>query len=235
MDPWHEMGRSFIEGRGLAPEALGAWVIPILVTIVAREISRGMAASVFGDKAPRREGRLSLNPLCHISVFGTLLLPTLLVLVKAPVILTWGKSSPVQFDRLKPRRLGIIGVALTGLMLHLLLASISVALTFLVPQKGWVDQNVENLLTLNISLFIFNILPILPLDGGRILWALLPQPLDKIYVSSEGWGLPILLLLVVILPLISFVLGAESFNLLKTIIGLPTEAITHMIKEWVIR
>lgn len=93
----------------------------------------------------------------------------------------------------------------------------------------------ENLLTLNISLFIFNILPILPLDGGRILWALLPQPLDKIYVSSEGWGLPILLLLVVILPLISFVLGAESFNLLKTIIGLPTEAITHTIKEWVIR
>ena len=171
-----------------------AWVIPVFLAITLHEAAHGFAAWMFGDDTARRAGRLTLNPLKHIDRFGTLILPALLLLIKSPVIFGYAKPVPVQFARLSPPRLGGVIVALAGVFVNALLAygaalGLHLEVWVTPEQAPWLYMNLYRAIIINAVLIIFNLLPILPLDGGRVVQLLLPQPLARGYAKLERIGI----------------------------------------------
>jgi Zn-dependent protease len=169
---------------------ISIWAIPALIAISFHEASHGYVAHLLGDDTAWRLGRVSFNPLVHIDPFGTVVLPVMLLLLRAPFLFGYAKPVPVNFRALRYPRVGTILVAAAGPGMNLLLAAIA-ALAFhtvgYVPALGaqWLAANLRNALILNVILAIFNLLPVPPLDGGRILVALLQAPwLARFPVSS---------------------------------------------------
>jgi len=161
---------------------ISIWAIPAVIAITFHEASHGYVAHVLGDDTAWRLGRVSFNPLVHIDPFGTVVLPVMLLLLHAPFLFGYAKPVPVNFRALRYPRMGTILVAAAGPGMNLLLAAIA-ALAFhivgYVPAPGaqWMAANLRNALILNVILAIFNLLPVPPLDGGRILVAVLPGTL----------------------------------------------------------
>lgn len=155
---------------------------------------------------------MSFNPLVHIDPFGTVVLPVVLLLLRSPFLFGYAKPVPVNFRALRHPRMGTILVAAAGPGMNLLLATIA-ALGFhivgYVPAPGaqWLAANLKNALLLNVILAIFNLLPILPLDGGRILVGVLPGSLARLLSRAEPYGLLILIGLIFLLPLLAAQLG----------------------------
>lgn len=171
--------------------------IPILLAITLHEAAHGYVALYYGDDTAKRLGRISLNPVKHIDLIGTILLPGFLFLIGAPVLFGYAKPVPVNFSRLKnPNRDSMI-VAGAGPTMNLALAFISaflMHLLFLFPQGA--EEVLKEMLTLslfiNVTLAIFNMLPLLPLDGGRVMVGLLPARLALSYSRLEPYGLYII-------------------------------------------
>ena len=189
--------------RGFGEQLL-LWAVPIVVAIMLHEVMHGVVARTLGDDTAARAGRLTLNPLAHIDPFGTLILPALLLFAHAPVF-GYAKPVPVDFRRLHPRRAGMIAVAAAGPLTNLLLAVLS-ALVFRHLIAGieataggtartWLSQMALASCIINLELAIFNLLPLLPLDGGRVLAGLLPPRLARPFARLERFGFLILLLL----------------------------------------
>src|ERR1700683_1837798 len=161
------------------------WIIPVLVAVTFHEAAHGFVANRLGDDTAWRLGRVSFNPLKHIDPIGTVLLPGMLLLLRSPFLFGYAKPVPVNFRALRYPRAGTILVAAAGPGMNLLLATIA-ALGFhivgYIPAPGaqWLAANLRNALVLNIILAIFNLLPIPPLDGGRILVGILPSALARI-------------------------------------------------------
>jgi Zn-dependent protease len=158
---------------------ISIWAIPAIIAITFHEASHGYVAHLLGDDTAWRLGRVSFNPLVHIDPFGTVVLPVMLLLLRSPFLFGYAKPVPVNFRALRHPRMGTILVAAAGPGMNLLLATIA-ALGFhivgYVPAPGaqWLAANLKNALLLNVILAIFNLLPIPPLDGGRILVGVLP-------------------------------------------------------------
>jgi Zn-dependent protease len=163
---------------------ISIWAIPALIAISFHEASHGYVAHLLGDDTAWRLGRVSFNPLVHIDPFGTVVLPVMLLLLRAPFLFGYAKPVPVNFRALRYPRVGTILVAAAGPGMNLLLAAIS-ALAFHIvgylpaPGAQWMAANLRNALILNVILAIFNLLPIPPLDGGRILVGILPGVLAR--------------------------------------------------------
>ena len=163
---------------------ISIWAIPAIIAITFHEASHGYVAHLLGDDTAWRLGRVSFNPLVHIDPFGTVVLPGILLLLRSPFLFGYAKPVPVNFRALRRPRLDTILVAAAGPGMNLLLATIA-ALGFhvvgYVPAPGaqWLAANLRNALVLNIVLAIFNLLPIPPLDGGRILVGVLPGVLAR--------------------------------------------------------
>ncbi len=191
---------------------ISIWAIPALIAITFHEASHGYVAHLLGDDTARRLGRVSFNPLVHIDPFGTVVLPIMLLLLRAPFLFGYAKPVPVNFRALRYPRVGTILVAAAGPGMNLLLATIA-ALAFhivgYVPAPGaqWMAANLRNALILNVILAIFNLLPIPPLDGGRILVGVLPGTLARFLSRFEPYGLLILIGLLFLLPLLGAQLG----------------------------
>jgi len=189
---------------------ISIWAIPAVVAITFHEASHGYVAHLLGDDTAWRLGRVSFNPLVHIDPFGTIVLPIMLLMLRSPFMFGYAKPVPVNFRALRHPRLGTILVAAAGPGMNLLLATIA-ALSFhivgYVPAPGaqWLAANLKNALLLNVILGIFNLLPIPPLDGGRILVGILPGALARIVSCAEPYGMLILIGLIFVLPL----LGAQ--------------------------
>ncbi len=182
--------------------------VPLLAAIILHEVAHGAVAYVLGDPTAARHGRLTLNPIPHIDPVGTILLPALLLI--APRILGtpafvfgWAKPVPVDVRRLgHPRRDSVI-VALAGPATNLLLAGVSVLVLAVLPESteegslsGGLAQMALASVWINSVLAVFNLIPVPPLDGGRILTALLPPSASRAVRTMEGVGFVVVLLIV---------------------------------------
>jgi Zn-dependent protease len=191
---------------------ISIWTIPAIIAITFHEAAHGYVAHLLGDDTAWRLGRVSFNPWVHIDPFGTIVLPMVLLLLRAPFLFGYAKPVPVNFRALRHPRLGTILVAAAGPGMNLLLAAVA-ALAFhvvgYVPAPGaqWLAANLGNALILNVILAIFNLLPIPPLDGGRILVGVLPGAFGRLASRAEPYGLLILLGLLFVLPLLGAQLG----------------------------
>ncbi len=189
---------------------LTTWIIPLLLCIILHEVAHGYVAYKLGDKTAWLLGRLNLNPIRHFDPIGSALVPGFLWLSGSPVLFGWAKPVPVDFNRLKHPKRDAGLVALAGPLANVLLAIIFVLFArlvlYLLPSDilltQWILENVRNGISFSLFLACFNLLPILPLDGGRILLALLPKNLSNKYQESEKYGLFILIGVLLVLPIL---------------------------------
>ncbi|BEV73635.1 MULTISPECIES: site-2 protease family protein [unclassified Paludibacterium] len=183
-------------------QKISVYALPVLLAITVHEAAHAYAAKRFGDPTAFVLGRMTLNPLRHIDPFGTILLP-LLCLSVGGFIFGWAKPVPVNFGALRNPRVGGRWVAAAGPAANLAMALIW---TLLLKCALWMDNSYSEPLALmsqagmmiNVMLFAFNLLPILPLDGGRVLESLLPRRLAWQYSRSEPYGMYILIGLLIL-------------------------------------
>jgi Zn-dependent protease len=195
---------------------ISVWALPILLAVTLHEAAHAYAARWLGDDTAHVLGRTTLNPLKHIDPVGTILLPGFLVVSGSGFIIGYAKPVPVNFARLKPYRLGVALVALAGPAANILICLAAALALYLLPlfptETGrWFAQNMENALIMNALLAAFNMLPLPPLDGGRVLMAALPPAYARMLAPLERRGLFIVLGLALILPALTAALGMR-FN-----------------------
>jgi len=205
---------------------ISIWLIPVILAITLHEASHGFVALRFGDDTALRAGRVTFNPIRHIDPFGTIALPIML-LVASGGTMAFGaaKPVPVNFGRLHPWRLGVVLVAFAGPGSNLVLAFASAILLHFVPAGSgvggeWVVNALVASMRINLILFFFNLIPIPPLDGGRILVAVLPENLARPVAELERAGFVIILLALFVLPLLGEQLGLD-LNVFQWVVGIP--------------
>jgi Zn-dependent protease len=212
---------------------ISIWLLPVLIAITFHEAAHGYVARFLGDDTASRLGRVSLNPVRHIDVFGTIILPGLLLLARSPFLFGYARPVPVNFRALHPPRIGMVLVAAAGPAMNIGLA-VAAALAFplivYLPSIAaqWVALNLKNALIINVVLAVFNLFPLPPLDGGRILVGLLPNGLAKQFARLEPYGLMILIGLLIVLPLLGSQLGID-LGFVSHLISVAANAVVQTI------
>ena len=202
-------------------QQVAIWAFPILVAIIFHEVAHGWVAFQLGDSTAARMGRLTLNPISHIDLFGTVLMPLFLIIAGAPFVFGYAKPVPVNFYNLRRPKRDMIWVAAAGPATNILLAAASLYFFKLLDSSGGVlpaflgiplAHMAQYSVAINAMLASFNLLPLPPLDGGRVLVGLLPEPYSSTVARIEPYGFLIILVLlmthtldVVLEPLVYFV------------------------------
>lgn len=218
---------------------LSVWFLPVITAITFHEAAHAWVADRLGDDTARRLGRVSFNPLRHVDPFGTLILPGMLLLLQAPFLFGWAKPVPVAFHRLNEPKRDMVWVALAGPGVNIAMALAAALL--MQPLGGlrmdqldgagitlWFWYNLGNAVFVNVVLACFNMLPIPPLDGGRVLTGLLPRPLAWRFAKVERYGI-LIVLSVALVPLVSRELG-YSFNPLASVLLPMMEAVYAVLR-----
>jgi Zn-dependent protease len=212
---------------------ISIWLLPILVAVTFHEAAHGFVARLLGDNTAWRLGRVSFNPFKHIDPFGTIVLPALLLLARSPFLFGYAKPVPVNFRALRHPRRDMILVAAAGPAMNLLLATLAAAAFHLLAYSPalvarFVAENLRNALVLNVILAVFNLLPIPPLDGGRILVGVLPSVLGRQLSRIEPYGLLLLIGLIIVLPLLGDQFGV-NLDFISEIITRSARAVIAVI------
>lgn len=209
------------------PEFLAISIIILLFSVIVHEVMHGWVALKFGDCTAEQAGRLTLNPIPHIDPIGTILLPSLLVISGSPILFGWAKPVPVNPLNFSNLRKGELLVAAAGVLSNLSLAIIAATLFHLLnnfaPQQFLALHLLNFTININLLLAVFNLIPIPPLDGSKVLLSQLPYNLAREYQKIEPYGF-ILLLLLFFIPvgsdsLLGFILR-NGTAFLRTLLGL---------------
>ncbi len=180
---------------------LVAVIITLVIAITLHEAMHAYAGYLLGDDTAKNEGRISLNPIKHIDLFSTIILPIVtLLLLKAPILAA--KPVPFNPERVKGGEFGAALIAFAGPMTNLILAIFTAGILRLFGGSLGVDtvQILSIFLIINVGLFVFNMIPLPPLDGSRVLYAFAPEPLQRFMASIEQFGIFIVFALVLALP-----------------------------------
>jgi Zn-dependent protease len=212
---------------------ISIWALPAIIAITFHEASHGLVARWFGDDTAYMLGRVTFNPLRHIDPFGTILLPAMLLLAHAPFLFGYAKPVPVNFGRLNHPKRDMIWVAAAGPIVNILLATLSALLSYVViflPGlfQAWALLNLRNSMLINLILAVFNMIPLPPLDGGRVAVGLLPMPLARPLARLERWGMFILIGLLFILPLLGQQLH-QDLNVVAWLLEWPVDNLYSLI------
>jgi Zn-dependent protease len=206
---------------------IAIWLVPLAFAIVFHEVAHGYVAYIFGDNTAHNEGRLTLDPIKHVDPIGTVVLPVMLALAKAPIF-GWAKPVPVNPNNLRNPRWHMVLVAAAGPASNVLLAVLTMIFIavsgIMVVEDGAVtdsvtkffQDNLKNFFMINLFLAVFNMIPLPPFDGSKVLAGFLPRDMAETFQSWDRYALPIMLVLFLIIPTLM-----PNLRLVEMIIGPP--------------
>jgi Zn-dependent protease len=216
----------------VSPAEFVVFALCAIVAITFHEAAHGYVAFHFGDDTAKKAGRITLNPLKHIDLFGTVILPALLFLT-AGFLFGYAKPVPVTYGQLRNPRWDMVWVAAAGPAMNVALALISTVLLsgigLLEGENAAVAGNALLLsIKLNLILAIFNILPLPPLDGSKVLAAFLPEAAVRPYLSFGRFGMTLLLLLLLVGPILAAQIGI-NFDVFGWLVLRPAEYVMRLL------
>ena len=180
------------------------YVVILIMSVVIHEVSHGFMAEYFGDKTARHAGRLTLNPLAHLDLFGSILLPALLIISKAGFLFGWAKPVPYNPENLSDRKWGTVWVAAAGVLSNFALAVIFGIIIRIISHIALPVGLAADLyfvtsaiVLVNLGLGIFNLVPIPPLDGSKIFFSFLPASMHRSIAAFEQYSFILLILFIV--------------------------------------
>ncbi len=214
---------------------ISVWTLPLLLAITLHEAAHGWAAWKLGDNTAKSLGRVSFNPLVHIDPFGTIVLPLLLLISQTGFIFGYAKPVPVNFSGLNNPRRDMVLVAIAGPAANIFLLLIAALLFNILPfmpevSAKWLGQNLVNMAFINAILAVFNMLPIPPLDGGRVAVGLLPDILARPLSRLEPYGMLVIIMALFVLPMAGQYIGL-NLSVFEYIILPPVEVILNIANE----
>jgi Zn-dependent protease len=203
-------------------QQISAWVMPVLLAITVHETAHGWVARSFGDKTAEMLGRLSLNPIKHIDPVGTILVPALMLLLPGGFVFGWAKPVPVDWRNFKHPKQDMAWVAVAGPASNLVMAlawALAARIALGLPADNWIALPLLFMgvagIFINTILMVLNLLPLPPLDGGRVVTGLLPAPYAYQFARIEPYGFFILVAL-----LVTGVLGVFMWPVVKLVLQL---------------
>lgn len=212
---------------------VSVWVLPVLLAITFHEAAHGWVAWRLGDPTAKQQGRVTFNPMAHIDPVGTVILPAMLILMKAGFLFGWARPVPVDPRYLRNPRRDMVLIAAAGPGANVLIAYVSALLIHVAPvfpdtMAEWAARTLWNSVLLNSVLAVFNMIPLPPLDGGKVAVGLLPYRFARPLAELERHGFMIILGVFIILPMLGDSIGVD-LHIVQWIIRAPLELLLEIL------